>query len=192
MEKMSFPKRFFSHLHTINTHRNLVLAMCFRCGMYSQGLKHDLSKYAPVEFFPSVRYYQGYRSPISKEKEVNGYSTCWFHHKGRNPHHWEYWIDRGTGSQELRVFPMPFRYLLESVIDRIAASKVYNKGKYNDNEPYRFFINSKEHAIMNPETVAQMEYLLKYLAENGEKKALQYYRSLYKQCRKDKNFTLNF
>ena len=29
-----------------------------------------------------------------------------------------------------------------------------------------------------------------YLKENGEKKALQHYRDLYKQYKRDKNFTL--
>ena len=36
---------------------------CFRAGMYKQGLLHDLSKYAPVEFLVGCKYYQGDRSP---------------------------------------------------------------------------------------------------------------------------------
>ena len=67
---MSFAKRFFGHLHTINTHRFLVMKTCFKCGMYAQGLLHDLSKYSFSEFWPSVTYFQGDRSPISKEKQV--------------------------------------------------------------------------------------------------------------------------
>ena len=67
---MDTVQRFFRHLHTVNRHRFLVMKMCFSCGMYKQGLMHDLSKYSPTEFIPSVRYYQGNRSPISKEKEV--------------------------------------------------------------------------------------------------------------------------
>lgn len=177
---MNILQRFFGHLHTINHHRFLVMKMCFKCGMYKQGLLHDLSKYSPSEFIPSVKYYQGYRSPISKEKEVVGYSECYLHHKGRNKHHWEYWVDRLPHTTELYVFPMPYRYMLESVLDRISASKTYKKDEYTDAEPYNFFMNSMEYTLINPENAKQMSELLLYLKENGEEKALAYYKSLYK------------
>ncbi len=181
MQKNNFFKRFIGHLSTINRHRYLVMTTCFKCGMYKQGLLHDLSKYSFAEFIPSVRYFQGYRSPISKEKEEKGYSSCYLHHKGRNKHHWEYWIDRKPKSTELYVFPMPYRYMLESVIDRISASKTYKKKDYNDGEPYEFLIKSKEYSVMNPRTAQQIKELLLYLKENGEEKALAYYKSLYKK-----------
>jgi len=190
MEEMSFFKRLSGHLHTINRHRYLVMKMCFKCGMYYQGLTHDLSKYSFQEFWPSVRYYQGYRSPITKEKLTIGYSECWLHHKGRNKHHYEYWIDRHPKSEEMFVIRMPFRYMLESVIDRISASKVYNKDKYTENEPYEFFINSRDCACMNKQTAEDISKLLLYLKENGEKKALTYYKSLYKIHKNDREFTL--
>ena len=82
--------RFFGHLSTITRHKIKVTLLCFRCGLYAQGIKHDLSKYSYVEFWAGVRYYQGNRSPIDREKEVKGYSMGWLHHKGRNKHHWEY------------------------------------------------------------------------------------------------------
>ena len=187
---MNLIQRFFGHLHTVNTHRFLVMKMCFYCGMYRQGLTHDLSKYSLTEFVPSVRYYQGNRSPIGKEKEINGYSQCWLHHKGRNRHHWEYWVDRENGKTNLICLPMPFDCMLESVLDRISASKTYNGNQYTSSEPYDFFLRSKEYHTMNQKTASEIAGLLLYLKENGEKKALQYYRSLYKQYRKDKNFTL--
>ena len=190
MENMPLYKKFFGHLYTINYHKFLVMKLCFKCGMYYQGLVHDLSKYSLQEFIPSVKYFQGNRSPISKEKEMLGYSYTWLHHKGRNKHHWEYWIDRDYITNEVTVYPMPFKYLLESCLDRIAASKVYNKDKYNDEVPYHFFVNSREVKVMNPKDVEDISKLLLYLIENGERKALEYYKSLYKQYKKDKNFTL--
>ena len=68
-------KQFLGHLHTINHHKWLVTRDCIRVGLISQGLKHDLSKYAPIEFFAGVKYYEGgKRSPINREKEEKGYS----------------------------------------------------------------------------------------------------------------------
>lgn len=166
-------------MNTINHHRFLVRSMCFKCGLIKQGLLHDLSKYSPSEFIPSVKYYQGYRSPITYEKEIKGYSECWLHHKGRNKHHWEFWTDR-VGF-ELVCYEMPFNYVLESVLDKIAASKVYKKQDYNEGYPIKFFKNSYEYKTMNIENAKQIESLLNYLKENGEEQTLKHIKKLYKE-----------
>ena len=188
MSNLSFYKRFNGHLSTINHHRNLVLSMCFKCGMYSQGLKHDLSKYSIEEFWPSVKYFQGNRSPITYEKELKGYSECWLHHKGRNKHHWEYWIDRKQ--YEMIAQEMPFNYVLECVLDKIAASKVYRKDEYTVDYPYEFFKKSYEIKVMNPINSKQIETLLLYLKDNGEDRTLEYIKELYKKWKKDKKFKI--
>ena len=113
---------FWGHLHTINHHRRLVRQGCFRMGLYWQGLTHDLSKYAPVEFLTGVRYYQGTRSPNTAEREEKGWSEAWMHHKGRNRHHWEYWTDLDMQTKAYAAVPMPPKYLAEMVADRIAAA----------------------------------------------------------------------
>ena len=85
---------FNGHLHTVNSHRRLVRKYCFKLGLYRQGMMHDLSKYSPSEFIPGVKYYQdGHRSPNNAQREDEGVSKAWLHHKGRNKHHFEYWID---------------------------------------------------------------------------------------------------
>ena len=71
---MSF---FFQHLKTVHHHRKLVRKHCFRLGLYRQGLTHDLSKYAPSEFLPGIRYFQGMRSPNVAERNDIGYSSAW-------------------------------------------------------------------------------------------------------------------
>ena len=40
------------HFETITRHKLLVMKYCFACGLYEQGLAHDLSKYSPTEFIP--------------------------------------------------------------------------------------------------------------------------------------------
>ena len=81
--------RFFGHLSTITRHKIKVTLLCFRCGLYAQGIKHDLSKYSFVEFWAGVRYYQGNRSPIDREKDVKAYSMDWLQHNGKNKQHWQ-------------------------------------------------------------------------------------------------------
>lgn len=185
---MSSFNRFFGHLYTITKHRILVRRMCFKCHMFKQGLLHDLSKYSFSEFVPSVKHFQGNRSPISYEKELYGYSNCWLHHKGKNKHHWEYWIDRKQN--DIISLEMPLNYCLESVLDKIAASKVYKKDKYTDSSPYEFFYNSYERNAMNKSTSKQILYLLEYLKDNGEKNTLEYIKNIYSNWKKDNTFRL--
>lgn len=180
--------KFIGHLSTINKHRHMVTKMCFKCGMYKQGLLHDLSKYSLVEFIPSVKYYQGNKSPITYEKQIKGYSICWLHHKGRNKHHWDYWVDISKG--QYVNYDMPFNYVLECVIDKIAASKVYKKQDYTDNYPYEFFTNSIEINVMNSENARKIQTLLDYLRNNGLDKTLEYIKTLYSKWKKDNNFTI--
>ena len=96
---------------------------------------HDLSKYSPSEFIPGVKYYQdGHRSPNNAQREDEGVSKAWLHHKGRNKHHFEYWIDYDVdGSRTvLAGMKMPVKYVAEMFCDRIAASRIYNKEKYTE------------------------------------------------------------
>ncbi|WP_321008031.1 DUF5662 family protein, partial [Hungatella effluvii] len=100
----------WGHFHTITVHKFRVMKNCFRVGLYKQGLLHDLSKYGPEEFIPGVIYYQGTRSPNAAEREEKGFSKAWLHHKGRNKHHYEYWIDFTTDmSKGLAGHKMPLK-----------------------------------------------------------------------------------
>ena len=127
----------WGHLKTITKHKIAVTKLCFRCGLYKQGLLHDLSKYSWVEFSAGARYYQGNRSPIDREKEVKGYSLGWLHHKGRNKHHWEYWLDNAADG--IQPLEMPLNYVIEMYCDRTAASKIYMKDAYHDGSAYEYF-----------------------------------------------------
>ena len=65
------------HFETITRHKLLVMKYCFACGLYEQGLAHDLSKYSPTEFIPGCIYYQGDHSPNSNHngQEYNDFHT---------------------------------------------------------------------------------------------------------------------
>lgn len=165
------------HFCTITKHKFLVMKECFRVGLYRQGLLHDLSKYSWIEFRVGCRYYQGNRSPNNAEREDRGYSSAWLHHKGRNKHHYEYWIDYSLdGTGRLTGMRMPVRYVVEMFLDRIAASKVYRGSGYKVSDPLEYYENGKAGELMHPETRELLEKLLHMLADQGEEMTYQYIR----------------
>ena len=168
---------WLKHLKTINHHKMLVMKGCFKVGLYRQGLMHDLSKYTPVEFLVGCRYFKGDVSPNNGERLEKGYSSAWLHHKGRNKHHMEYWIDYGGKDEPPMVgMRMPDRYIVEMFIDRMSASKNYQKEKYTDRSALEYYERGKGHYIMHPEVQELLERLLNMLAEKGEDDTFDYIR----------------
>lgn len=139
---MKFFKRFFGHLRTVNKHRRMVRKLCFKCGLYWQGLTHDLSKYSPVEFWNGVKYYTGTSSPHIGERKAHGYSKAWIHHHNKNKHHAEYWQDINVDGTP-RAVNMPGKYYLEMVCDRVAASMIYLGDKYTNAAPLNYYKSHK-------------------------------------------------
>ena len=117
-------RKFIKHFAFITKHRFCVFLHCARCGLLWRGLVHDLSKYRPSEFFEGIKYYNGKRSPITECRAHLGYSKAVIHHVNRNKHHIDYWYNRGNRVQ----VNMPYKYAVECVCDKIAATKCY-KGK---------------------------------------------------------------
>ncbi len=166
------------HFRTITYHKWLVLKYCFRIGLYRQGILHDLSKYTPTEFLVGAKYYQGDRSPNNAEREATGFSTSWLHHKGRNKHHFEYWIDYGTnGNKTMTGMKMPVCYVVEMFLDRIAASKIYKGKAYKDNDPLLYFRGGTGEYLMHEDTRKLLEHLLVMLSEKGEEETFRYIRT---------------
>jgi len=161
---------FFKHLHTINKHRFIVFKLCLKCGFAWRGLTHDLSKYSPVEFFEGVKYFtDGKRSPIINCKIKNGYSKAWLHHKGRNKHHSEYWVDLAAPTKAPII---PFNYAVEMICDRIAACKVYEREKYTNMSAYYYWNKTRDNEILNKRIQGFITEVLELLGAYGEKKVL--------------------
>lgn len=120
---MSYIEKFFKHFWMICKHKYWVFYFACKCGIPVRGFFHDFSKFHPTEFFESVKYYTGTKSPIVSCKEDKGYSLAWLHHKGHNPHHYEYWVDNlDRGGTPLLI---PFKYCVEMTCDWLAAGKAY-------------------------------------------------------------------
>mgnify|MGYP007042256975 FL=1 len=151
---------------------------CFKVGLYRQGLLHDLSKYSPTEFLVGCKYFQGNMSPNNAEREDKGYSAAWLHHKGRNKHHLEYWVDYSVDRNcvELVGMRMPEKYVVEMFCDRVAASKNYNGDKYTDSFPLEYYLRGRSRHHLHPESADLLEDMLTTLAEKGEDYTFDYIR----------------
>ena len=166
----------WQHFKTITKHKWLVMCGCFRIGLIGRGLAHDMSKYKPTEFCNGAKYYQGTRSPNNAEREDKGYSEAWIHHKGRNPHHFEYWTDMNLETQKYEPVPMPRKYLAEMVMDRRAACITYQGKNYTPGSALEYFDKSRDKQLMHPQTRQELGYLLTMLRDQGEKETFRYIR----------------
>lgn len=57
-----------THLKTVLKHKKEVFLACKELGISLQGLLHDLTKFAFVEFYESNKFYVGTYSPIDNAK----------------------------------------------------------------------------------------------------------------------------
>ncbi len=185
MKKITDTK-WYKHLATINHHKLEVGKNCFRCGLYRQGVLHDLSKYSWAEFSVGAKYFQGNRSPNEAEREATGVTTSWLHHKGRNKHHLEYWIDYDLKNGGVTGMKMPDNYIVEMFCDRVAASKVYKKDAYTDASALEYYWKGKSRVMLHPYSRKKLELLLTKLAEEGEDAAFAYAKRYMKAYRKYK------
>lgn len=176
--------KIWNHFKTVCKHKYWVGKYCFMAGIPLRGIMHDMSKFSPTEFFESAKYYQGTRSPIDKCKEVNGYSKAWQHHKGRNTHHYEYWVDNldigGTAIQ------MPFDDARELICDFLGAGRAYMGKNFSYEAEYNWWLEKlKKPLKMNQQTKDFVDSVLLLLSVHNNPKVTLNKNSLlriYRTC----------
>lgn len=152
-------KIYFKHFVKICKHKYFVGKILLNEGLYWQAIAHDFSKFSFAEFISSAKYFSGTKSPIEAEKNDKGYSEAWLHHKGRNKHHWQYWVDYNAGRVELCTIPE--KYLKEMAADVIGASKAYLGGDYDHNEPIKYFKSHQHEWLMKESDKKMVEFFIK-------------------------------
>lgn len=95
---------------------------------------------------------------------------AWFHHKGHNPHHWEYWIDN-LSSKQNTPHKIPYEYVVEMVCDWIAAGIVYGGHKVDFNTPYseplEYHEAHKHERLLHEDTEFMIDTFLIIIEEFG-------------------------
>ena len=160
-------KKAIKHFILITKHKLLVFKLCCKIGIPFRGFMHDWSKYSPTEFFESVKYY-------------NGYAEAWLHHKGRNKHHPEYWVDDNSPNPTPII---PYKYVAEMICDKLAASIVYNGSNWTNRSELEYWEKEKQITKINKNVEEMLTEVFTQVAENGidatlKKKNIQ---NLYKK-----------
>ena len=175
---------FVKHFYLVNKHRWYVFIYSIKAGIPIRGFLHDLSKYSPIEFFESVKYFDGHQSPTYLAQKDKGYSKAWLHHKGRNKHHLEYWEDKTHNSKYCAAF-IPYKYLVESLCDRISAGKTYKGKEFNNKQPLKYWNNVERNNEIekHPGVVEFFDVVLEKMSMDGINETLKpkYLKKIYKE-----------
>jgi len=186
-QSMNLFERIVRHFLLVTKHKAFVFLYCCYAGYPWRGFMHDWSKYSPVEFIESVRFFNGRRSPVGLARELEGYSYAWLCHKGRNKHHFEFWSDvvdeSGAAAPNYGQFyplPMPFPFALEMICDTISASRAYNGKKFS----YKALFDwSRRRASvplnMHPSTRRFFDAIYQEMRDEGNCKALRRAKEIF-------------
>ncbi len=162
-------KNVLKHFIVITKHRLLVFKLCIKVGQPWRGLVHDLSKYSPTEFWEGVKYFNGHHSPIADCKRTEGYSKAWLHHKGRNKHHTDYWVDLSAPDKTPII---PYKYVAEMLCDKLAAGIIYKGKDWTKEYELQYWMNERDRTLVNKNIDKLITEFFTQVSEVGIDKAL--------------------
>lgn len=161
-------KAHLLYLKYVLRHKWYVFLACLEYGLLWRGIKHDWTKFLPVEWFPYAGYDfskvrtkpTGYAHQLDPDELE--FNIAWNHHQKANDHHWQYWVlleDEG-GTFAL---PMPDVCRKEMIADWRGAGMA--QGKPNTWEWYEV---NKGKMQLHPDTRGWVEYELGKLKRFAE------------------------
>lgn len=173
-------KNIVGHFMVITRHKWVVFKLCCKVGQPWRGLVHDLSKYSPTEFWEGVKYFNGKHSPITDAKKDKGYSQAWLHHKGRNKHHTDYWVDL-SAPDKTPIIPYP--YVAEMLCDKLAAGLIYKGKEWTKEYELDYWLNERDKTLVNDQVEALITEFLTQVSKDGIDKVLtkKNVKALYKK-----------
>ena len=173
-------KNIIKHFKLITNHKWVVFKLCCKVGESWRGFLHDFSKYTPTEFGEGVKYYVGTHSPITEAKKDLGYSKAWLHHKGRNKHHLEYWVDISAPNPTPII---PYKYAVEMICDKLAAGIIYQGKNWVKEYQLQYWNKERQYIRVNKKTEDFITEVFEQVAQNGIEKTLikENIKGLYKK-----------
>ena len=173
-------KNIVGHFMVRTRHKWVVFKLCCKVGQPWRGLVHDLSKYSPTEFWEGVKYFNGKHSPITDAKKDKGYSQAWLHHKGRNKHHTDYWVDLSAPDKTPII---PYQYVAEMLCDKLAAGMVYKGKDWTKEYELDYWLNERDKTLVNDQVEALITEFLTQVSKDGIDKVLtkKNVKALYKK-----------
>ena len=173
-------KNIIGHFMVITRHKWVVFKLCCKVGQPWRGLVHDLSKYSPTEFWEGVKYFNGKHSPITDCKKTEGYSKAWLHHKGRNKHHTDYWVDL-SAPDKTPIIPYP--YVAEMLCDKLAAGLIYKGKEWTKEYELEYWVNERDKTLVNDQVENLITDFFTQVSQVGIDRALtkKNVKELYKK-----------
>lgn len=173
-------KNLIGHFCLITKHKWVVFKLCVKVGQPWRGLVHDLSKYSPTEFWEGVKYFNGGHSPIVDCKKKEGYSKAWLHHRGRNRHHLEYWVDVKAPE---KTPIMPYKFVAEMLCDKLAAGIIYMGKDWTKEYELQYWLKERGEVEVNEQIKLLITDFFTQVSKDGINKVLtkKNVKELYKK-----------
>lgn len=173
-------KNLIGHFCLITKHKWVVFKLCVKVGQPWRGLVHDLSKYSPTEFWEGVKYFNGGHSPIVDCKKKEGYSKAWLHHRGRNRHHLEYWVDVKAPE---KTPIMPYKFVAEMLCDKLAAGIIYMGKDWTKEYELQYWLKERGEEEVNEQIKLLITDFFTQVSKDGINKVLtkKNVKELYKK-----------
>lgn len=147
------------YIWLIIKHKFYVAKYCFIAKLYWRGIWHDMSKFSPKEFLKAAKMYCKENCEVTKELK-----HCWLYHKGRNDHHYEFWID--IHDDEIEKFEMPYKPFVEMICDWFAENKVYDDGTPLSEVQYWYY-SERPGTVMNIKTMKKVDAVMEFLEKSN-------------------------
>lgn len=142
--------KHLKYLKYVLVHKYYVMRECFKIGLYWRGLKHDISKFLPSEWFPYVEFFHG-------EKDWKLFDIAWKRHINRNDHHHQWWILNNDDGSKINL-EMSKDATLEMLCDWYGAGKAQGKDGWNDAK--KWYKEHHNHIHLNSKTREFVENFL--------------------------------
>ena len=183
--------QYWSHFKYTMIHKWYVFVECCKRRIIWRGIKHDMSKFLPSEFFAYANFFfhedgtrraKGIDSGLYS-RQIAAFDKSWVHHANWNDHHWNYWAEDphnstltpdakevfGVVTNERQAVIMSIPAMKELIADMIGASKAQGNPDPEVGAG-EFFYAHKDRIVLHPLSRLWIGSEFESLARKGRKK----------------------